>query len=190
MTAVVYTWNSTAHCILLECLLPNPQNSHIIYFYMINKAKIYREITPACSRNQTNSLKVDVSKRLNFLEAKVLIHVGNHRVSKRTLNREKVQVVFILKCCSFRQNIKEVKLFYTEQEVFFIFTQVKGRCDVNISVKQHFQSLLCRVKCLSNKSLDEKKFPIRKITYTDPNGKYIICKVENIKKRGGGKADI
>jgi hypothetical protein len=46
------------------------------------------------------------------------------------------------------------------------------------------------VKCLSNKSLDEKKFCVRKITYTDPNRKYIICKVENIKERGGGKVDI
>jgi hypothetical protein len=46
------------------------------------------------------------------------------------------------------------------------------------------------MKCLSNRSLDEKKFPLRKITYTDRNGKYIICKVENIKKRVGGKVDI
>ena len=61
---------------------------------------------------------------------------------------------------------------------------------MNISVKQHFRNLPYKVKCLSNRSLDEKNFPIRKITYTDPNGKYIICKVENIKKRGGGKADI
>jgi hypothetical protein len=82
---------------------------------MINKAKIYREIIPACSKNPTNSLKDDVSKMLNFLTAKVLIHVGYRRVSKRTLIREKVQVVFILECCNFRQISKEVKLLYSRR---------------------------------------------------------------------------
>jgi uncharacterized alkaline shock family protein YloU len=80
---------------------------------MINKANTYREIIPACSKNQTNALKENVSKMLNSLVAKVLIHVGNQRVSKRTLIREEVQVVFILECCIFRQISKEVKFYYT-----------------------------------------------------------------------------
>jgi hypothetical protein len=40
---------------------------------MINKAKMYREIIPACSKNQTNSLKEDVRSMLSFLVAKLLV---------------------------------------------------------------------------------------------------------------------
>ena len=78
---------------------------------------MYREIIPACSKNQTKSLKEDVSKILNFLVAKVLIHVGDHRVSKRTLIRDKVQIVFILECCITRQISKEVKSFIKHEEL-------------------------------------------------------------------------
>lgn len=98
MTAVDYTWNSTAHCtrLLLECLLLNSKNSHIICVDMINQAKTYREIFPACSKNHTNCLKEDMSKMLSFLLAKVVRRVGDHRVSERSLIRQKVKVVFIL----------------------------------------------------------------------------------------------
>jgi hypothetical protein len=84
---------------------------------MINKAKMYREIITACSKNQMNFLKEDVSKMLNFLVAKLLIHVGDHRVSKRTLIKEEVQVVFILECCILRRIGKEVKLFIQNKEI-------------------------------------------------------------------------
>jgi hypothetical protein len=84
MTAVDYAWNSTAHCtyILLECLLLNSQNCHIICFDMINQAKMYREIFPACCKNHMNCLKEDMSKMLSFPLAKDIRRVGDHRVRR------------------------------------------------------------------------------------------------------------
>jgi len=54
---------------------------------------------------------------LSFLVAKMLIRVGDPRVSNRILIRGKVQIVFILECCIFRQISKEVKLFVQHKEL-------------------------------------------------------------------------